>query len=94
MAVKKCEKGKCWVSYSACGNLKLVVNNTETVLPETPISFSINNRRHLGNKYKLNKLSKVGQVCPTCGLRRFLQRRMRGTRFFCQLHLPLQIFMT
>lgn len=67
LPVKECEKGKyCRAINSACSNLKLVVNNTTTVLQETPISFSINNRRYLGNKYKLNEFIQT-TILKECG---------------------------
>ena len=56
MPVKECEKEKyCQATNLACGNLKLVVNDTATILLKTPTYFTINNRRYLGNKYKLNE---------------------------------------
>ena len=52
---------------STFNHLKLVVNNIEIITTKPLLTFSINNRRYLGNKYKLNEFIK-NTILKECGV--------------------------
>ena len=66
MPFRKYEKNRRQLTDSTFNNLKLIVNNAIPVQQEALLNFSINNRRYLGNKYKLNEFIK-NTILKECG---------------------------
>ncbi len=70
MPIKECEKEKSYIPITVSSrsvikpSLKLVIDNE--VINEPLNSFSINNRRYLGNKYKLNEFIR-NTILKECG---------------------------